>query len=162
MAESASDGEGGAVPERRLLPPFAFLGALVALGAIDRLVPLGDPDLPWALRALGGLVTALAVVLAFAARGRFERAGTGVVPFSPATALVTDGPFRFSRNPMYLAMVAALAGIALALGSVAVWLVPILFWLWLRQSFVLPEEAFMAAHFGQAYADYCRRVRRWL
>ena len=160
MAESAP--AAGVAATRRLLPPRAFLAALAVLGALHALLPLRDLGLPPALRGAGVLLAVAAVGHAVAARGRSERVGTGVVPFSPATQLVTDGPFRFSRNPMYLAMIGALGGVALAAGSLAVWVVPIVFGLWLRRAFVLPEEAFMAERFGEAYTQYRGRVRRWL
>lgn len=149
-------------PRRRLLPPRGLLLALAALASLHRFAPLAELDPPLLLRGLGALLVVACVVLAFAAAGRFSRVGTGIVPFSEATTLVVEGPFRFSRNPMYLAMVGVLFGLALASGRLSVWVVPLAFWCWLATAFVRPEEAFMAARFGEAYEDYRRRVRRWL
>ena len=149
-------------PARRLLPPRALLVALAALALLHFLVPIAVLEPSLFQRAAGGLVVLVCVVLAFAAAGRFSRVGTGIVPFSEATTLVVEGPFRFSRNPMYLAMVGVLAGLALVAGSVSVWVVPIVFGCWLQLAFVRHEEAFMAARFGEAYEAYRRRVRRWL
>lgn len=154
--------DAAARPRRRLLPPRGLLLALSALASLHLLAPLAALDPPLLLRGFGALLVVACVVLAFAAAGRFSRVGTGIVPFSEATTLVVEGPFRFSRNPMYLAMVGVLIGLALASGSLSVWVVPLAFWGWLETSFVRPEEAFMAARFGDAYEDYRRRVRRWL
>ncbi|MEE4299412.1 MAG: isoprenylcysteine carboxylmethyltransferase family protein [Pseudomonadales bacterium] len=154
----------GAVLSRlpRLLPPRGLLIALAALGALHVFAPLAELDPPLLLRGLGALLVLACVALAFVAAGRFSRVGTGIVPFSEATTLVVEGPFRFSRNPMYLAMVGVLVGLALASGSLSVWIVPLTFWCWLQTAFVRHEEAFMATRFGAAYEDYRRRVRRWL
>ncbi|MGD8385312.1 MAG: isoprenylcysteine carboxylmethyltransferase family protein, partial [Lysobacterales bacterium] len=86
----------------------------------------------------------------------------GLVPFSPATTLVTGGLYRYTRNPMYLGMTLMLLGMALLLGSVTA-LAPVAgFARVIHKRFVLPEEAFLEKAFGQAYLDYKLRVRRWL
>ena len=83
-------------------------------------------------------------------------------PFEPSTALVEDGPFRFSRNPMHLGMVLVLAGAFILLGSLSpLFVLPAFVWL-LHTRFVVREEAHMERHFGDCYLDYKRRVRRWL
>jgi Putative protein-S-isoprenylcysteine methyltransferase len=149
-------------PVRRLLPPRALLLALAGLALLHVFAPVAVFDPPLLLRGIGAVLVLACVLLAFAAAGRFSRVGTGIVPFSEATTLVVEGPFRFSRNPMYLAMVGVLAGLALVAGSLSVWIVPLGFWFWLQTAFVRQEEVFMAARFGEAYEDYRRRVRRWL
>jgi protein-S-isoprenylcysteine O-methyltransferase Ste14 len=147
---------------RRLdLPPVYFLAAgllmlLLHLGA-------GGPQLlaaPW--RWLGLVAILGGVALAVAGERRFKRAGTAVLPFSEPSALVTDGPFAFTRNPMYLGLLLCLAGWALLLGSTTPWLVVPIFFALLHHRFVLREEPFMAARYGAAYAAYRARVRRWL
>ena len=157
MAEHAA-----APPVRRLLPPRGLLLALGAIAALHLFLPVLDLRLPLLLRGLGALLVAACVALAFAAAGRFARVGTSIVPFSEATRLVADGPFRFSRNPMYLAMIGVLAGLALLAGSLSVWIVSVVFGAWLQTAFVRHEEAFVAARFGDDYEAYRRRVRRWL
>ena len=85
-----------------------------------------------------------------------------MVPFEPSTVLVTEGAFRFTRNPMYLGLVLLLAGIAIALGSVGA-LLPIPVFVWIIQAwFILGEERFLEEIFGEAYLAYKSRVRRWL
>jgi protein-S-isoprenylcysteine O-methyltransferase Ste14 len=92
----------------------------------------------------------------------FRRARTGVVPFSEATTLVTGGPYRFTRNPMYLGMAGILVGTAIWLGSVTPWLVLPAFMAIIVERFIAPEEAMLERTFGEHYARYRAAVRRWL
>jgi len=94
--------------------------------------------------------------------GLFRRIGTGVRPFTPATALVARGPFRVTRNPMYVGMTTILVGLGIALGDVVPLLVPPLFALVIDRRFIRREEEFLADRFGAPYREFCRRVRRWL
>ena len=94
---------------------------------------------------------------------RFRRQGTTVTPLHPeqASALVTGGLYRFSRNPMYLGLLCWTMALACYLGGLLVWLGPLLLWGWLSRWQIVPEERALRARFGDGYADYCRRVRRW-
>jgi protein-S-isoprenylcysteine O-methyltransferase Ste14 len=76
--------------------------------------------------------------------------------------LLTTGPFRVSRNPMYLGMAAALLGVAVTLGSATPFLVAPVFGVLLARRFIRPEEAALASRFGAAWTAYARRTRRWL
>ena len=113
-------------------------------------------------RYAGAVLIALAVALGFWALALFRRAGTGVVPFSEATTLVVRGPYRFTRNPMYLAMAGILVGTAIWLGSVTPWLVLPAFMALIAERFIAPEEAMLERVFGESYARYRAAVRRWL
>ena len=145
----------------RDIPPMWFLAGLGFEVILDRFWPVRDLcSWPWTLS--GAFVIGLGMSLLVWSAGLFRRAGTGVRPFTEATALVARGPFRFSRNPMYLAMVVMLCGVALTMGSLSPWVVPPLF-LWLiQQRFVRREEAFLTERFGDDYRELCRNVRRWL
>ncbi len=77
-------------------------------------------------------------------------------------SLVTDGPFGFSRNPVYLGMLAALLGLAIFLGSLTAFIYPALFFIVFQFVFIPLEEERMEGAFGEEYLDYERRVRRWL
>ena len=145
----------------RLVPPIWFVLGIIAMIVLARLVPIVQwhvPALRWAGIAL--IVAGLAVALAGARQ--FRRRGTPVKPFSQATTLVVDGPYRFTRNPMYLGLATILGGVALALEALAPFLVIPVFVAIITRLFVLPEEAMMKERFGDAYADFQRRVRRWL
>ncbi|MBB4287349.1 methyltransferase family protein [Roseospira goensis] len=114
------------------------------------------------LTLAGLLPMALGFGLAAAAKRRFDHAGADVRPFAKTPALVTDGPFRVSRNPMYLGLVLATAGVAVLLGTLTPWLGPILLAVWLDVAFARREERHMQALFGADYAAYRARVRRWI
>ena len=106
------------------------------------------------LIGLGGVLGAWGVIL-------FRRARTGVVPFSEATVLVRSGPYRFTRNPMYLGMAGVLAGTAIWLGSITPWLVLPAFIRIIGERFIAPEEAMLESVFGTPYVEYKSAVRRW-
>jgi protein-S-isoprenylcysteine O-methyltransferase Ste14 len=93
---------------------------------------------------------------------RFRRAGTSMVPLNPSTALVVSGPYRFTRNPMYLGMAFLYVGLAFALGVIwALFLLPLVIAA-VDQLVIAREEAYLVRKFGQPYCDYMARVRRWL
>jgi len=143
------------------IPPFWFLAALLAEWLLHGLIP--GPQLwsfPWTLGSVP-LIAAGLVLLIWSARP-FRAVGTGIRPFTPATVLVRRGPFRFSRNPMYLAMLTMLVGAAVALGTTAPWLVPPVFATTLQTRFIRREEAFLLERFGGRYRELCQHVRRWL
>lgn len=144
-----------------LLPPVWLLltVGLMVLAHVYlpvRAFDVGWLDIPGAVLAVFGLL-----MISWSALGFFQ-AGTHLVPFQEATALVTGGFYRFTRNPMYLGMVLMLVGGAFVAGSVGV-LVPIpLFVLVIHHRFILAEERFMEQAFGDEYLTYKTRVRRWL
>jgi protein-S-isoprenylcysteine O-methyltransferase Ste14 len=111
---------------------------------------------------LGVLLIAPAVVLALWCLLLFRWAGTAVEPWHPSTVLVTGGPYRLSRNPIYLAMAVAFAGLACAVDSL--WLLALLpvLVLALDRGVIAREEPYLQRRFGAAYRDYRVRVRRWL
>ena len=96
------------------------------------------------------------------ARLFFHKHKTPIKPFGEPSALVLEGPFRYSRNPMYLAMVVILVGIAVSIGTVTpLVVIPVFAWLITRR-FIVKEEEAMERRFGAEYLDYKRKVRRWL
>jgi protein-S-isoprenylcysteine O-methyltransferase Ste14 len=92
----------------------------------------------------------------------FKKRNTTVKPFEPASVLMVDGPFAWSRHPMYLGMVAILLGTSLLCGSLTSFLGPIGFWLIVRLWFIPAEEHAMVETFGDAYRQYKSRVRSWV
>ena len=147
----------------RVPPPLVMLLAAACMWALDHWVPLGHWFArPW--NRLGVVPGLLGVTIAGAAMVRFRQAQTTVNPLDPSKAsrLVTGGVFRLSRNPMYLGLTLLLGGWALWLGSVSPWLVPPLFVLLLTIVQITPEEQALGQLFGEPYADYRRRVPRWV
>jgi protein-S-isoprenylcysteine O-methyltransferase Ste14 len=96
------------------------------------------------------------------ALGLFRRRGTTFEPFGQPAALVTTGPYRISRNPMYLGMLLVMVGGALLAGSAPALVAPVGFVLTMNATQIPQEEAALEAAFGPAYRTYRRRVRRWL
>ena len=138
------------------VPPVLLFG-IVALG----MVAWGGTGEGWLVPAL--LLVLLGGLFGFGALLRFRRQGTTLSPMRPeqASTLVTGGLYRLSRNPMYLGLVCWMMALACYLGGSGVWLGPLLLWGWLDRFQIVPEERALRARFGEAYAEYCRRVRRW-
>ena len=104
----------------------------------------------------------LGFLLAFNSIARFLRAKTGVVPFSESTTLITEGFYKYTRNPMYVGMNSFLLGLMLILQNPLNIFFLIIFFFVVRNMFVLKEEVQMEETFGEDYLTYKRKVRRWL
>lgn len=145
----------------RDIPPLWLLGTLLGMAALHAWLPVATvvPS-PWSAGGYG--LVALGVLLVGWAAGLFRRRHTGIKPFTPATALVESGPFRFTRNPMYIGVVGIATGAALAFGTLTPCLLPPALWWVLDRRFVRREEAFLRERFGSAYDRYTENVRRWL
>jgi protein-S-isoprenylcysteine O-methyltransferase Ste14 len=148
-------------PEVRL-PPIVLFGVALALGFILhwlKPVPLLHT---WAGRLLGVALFVASFWLARAAEKVFRRAGTNIRPDQPSLVLLTDGPFRFSRNPLYLATTGMYVAVALFFNALwpLVLLLPML--AVLHFGVIRREERYLEAKFGAPYRDYRHRVRRWV
>ena len=130
--------------------------------ALDWLVPL--PFLPADLPAgwLGALVFGLALALFAWAVVTMTRAGSNVPTNRPTTTIVEDGPYRFTRNPIYLGMFLGLIGLTIAFDTLWLLLMLVPFALMIRYGVVAREEAYLDRKFGDVYRGYRSRVRRWL
>jgi len=143
-------------------PPIAWALAVLAGLALQWVAPwrLAPPS---ALAAgLGASVVILALALFAWASVTMTRAGSNIPTNRPTTTIVDAGPYRFTRNPIYVGMFAALVGLAIAFDSV--WLLAAFagFALVIRYGVVAREEAYLEGKFGDAYRRYRARVRRWL
>ncbi len=145
-------------------PPFLFVGTFVAGAQLHRVVP--QDSLPAVVAPVtwlvGVVVIACAVMLLVTAPGLFLVDRTTIIPHGTSRALVTRGPFRLTRNPMYVALAAAYVGIALVLNLA--W--PLVFLaapLWIMHTKIIPREEWALTQvFGDEYLKYQLRVRRWL
>lgn len=142
-------------------PPIIYLLALgigLALHAITDDHIGGRPASAW----LGAVPIVAGLGLIAGAISMFARAHTTVIPHHRVSAFVTSGPFRFSRNPMYTGFALIIVGAALAIGTwwPLVTLIPavVIIRLWV----IGPEERYLLGAFGEDYAAYCGKVRRWL
>ncbi len=131
---------------------------MVAVSWVD---PIGRV-LPNAGAHLGAILIVAGIGSVLWAHQLFEDVGTTIKPFHRSAALVTGGPFRFSRNPMYLGMVIVLVGVGLVLRSLLPWVViPVFVWI-IQRRFIVAEEHSLERDFGEIYRDYRESVRRWL
>ena len=144
-----------------LKPPRLFLISILAGLLLQLLWPLNIAG-STALILLGLSLLSGSLGLMFWADGTFKRWETAVNPDNPATTLVTSGPYRFSRNPMYLAFILIQAGIGLVVNSWWLFIALLPAWIILRWGVIAREEQYLAERFGDAYLDYKTAVRRWL
>ena len=143
-------------------PPIAWALAVLTGLALHWLIPL--PLIPATAPAasLGATVFALALALVAWAIITMTRAGSNVPTNLPTTTVVDIGPYRFTRNPIYLGMVLGLIGLAIAFNSLWLLLTLVPFALVIRYGVVAREEAYLERKFGDVYRRYRARVRRWL
>lgn len=142
-------------------PPLVYLAGLLLGLALQRRLP--SPQARRAVTApLGGAILLAGVGLAAMFLTAFWRAGTPVDPRRTTTALVTTGPYRFTRNPGYLALALVFAGIAVLTGGIwaLLMLVPTL--ALIDRGVIAREERYLEGKFGDEYRQYRARVRRWL
>jgi protein-S-isoprenylcysteine O-methyltransferase Ste14 len=142
-------------------PPLIYLGGLAIGFLLEALLPGGSfpAVVSW---VLGAVLVAAGAVLGGSFISAFRRADTPVPPYARTTALVTDGPYRLSRNPGYLGFALIYAGIALLADAPWV-LLPLPFVLVvMQQGVIVREERYLERLFGQDYLDFRARTRRWL
>ena len=145
----------------RFPPPLIYLAGLLAGIALHSALDGGSP--PTAVRIAGAAVGIAAFLyLDSRAMVAFRRTHNNPAPWTPADSLVVEGPYRLTRNPMYLGMAALFLGLAFAFGTLwAVALLPVVIVVIDRYA-IAREERYMERRFGSEYLDYKRRVRRWL
>ncbi len=145
----------------KLEPPSYFLICLVLAVGLHFVLPIIQLlHVPYIY--VGILLLGMGIWLNVWADGLFKRKNTTVKPCEKSTALVLEGPFRFSRHPMYLGMVVALFGVAIVLGSLIAFIVPIAFFIIMQTVFIPHEEKALKDTFGRKYLEYRKRVRCWL
>jgi protein-S-isoprenylcysteine O-methyltransferase Ste14 len=143
-------------------PPFVYAGGLLAGWILHRWRPLFIASEPWVrdAGAIAGIVVWLALFLS--ALVTFRRARTTLIPNRPAAAFVTTGPYRLTRNPMYVSLVALYVGVTFMINS---WwpliLLPLVV-LTIDRMVITREERYLASAFPGEFEAYTQRVRRWL
>ena len=144
-----------------VLPPMVY-GAAFVIGLLLHLMfPLYL--LPTTLaRGIGMVCVLVSFPLAIATLRALSRAHTPVDPMKPTTALVTEGPFRYSRNPIYVALTLLYVGVALLINALWILLLVVPVLVVIRSGVIAREEAYLTRKFGEAYRQYTTQVRRWL
>lgn len=148
-------------PPRVMYPPVWFALALATMIALDHWLPLAGV-VPAGWRWLGLIVAVPGFGQGLWGIAHFVKAGTPLKPFTEATGFVRAGPYRYTRNPMYLGLLCVLIGSAIGLGSLSPWLIPPLFVWVITERFIRAEERMLEARFGEDFRRYRASVRRWL
>ncbi len=142
-------------------PPLIYAGPLVAGLLLSKAFPVKFLPRPLAL-ILGILCVILAGALARSAFQEMRSANTNVDPRQPATALVTEGPFRYTRNPLYSSLTLLYTGIALVANAFwAMLLLPVTLFI-INRGVIDREEHYLECKFGEQYLNYKAKVRRWI
>ena len=157
--KTSREGPGAPIP-----PTSIYLAGLLGSWWLDRYrhFPIDGAGAGAFQLALGAIAFVAGVWLFVWGLATFRREDTGIMLQQDATRVVASGPYRFTRNPMYVGLTSSYFGLALFFN--AAW--PIVFLpvvlIVLTIAVIVREERYMRAHFGQAYDAYCARVRRWL
>lgn len=148
-------------PKVRVPPPLIFLGYLIGALIVNWAVPF---PMPWisASRVVGGVLVATGFFIDGWAFAQMVKAHTSPDPREATTAIVTGGPYRFTRNPIYLGFFSIYLGFTLLAGTLwGLIASPFLFWT-VTHSVIHAEEIYLEEKFGEEYTHYRSRVRQWL
>jgi protein-S-isoprenylcysteine O-methyltransferase Ste14 len=148
-------------PQVITMPPFVFLGGIIIGFIIDLIIPA--PFFSEAYDLPAGLFTiALGIALMAWAVRTFNAAGTNVDVRQPSTTVVSDGPYGYSRNPIYVAMGLIVLGAAIWLNSLWILFSLVIILPTIEAGVIRREEGYLEKKFGQKYLDYKSKVRRWV
>lgn len=149
-------------PRTLILPPAPYAAAMLGGWWLDRNQLTLPLDLGTMTRPLGWLAVGIGLALFAWTLWTFMHHRTTVNPYVAASSLCTGGPFRYSRNPIYLGDWFLLAGVSLLLATFWPLMFAPLIWIMIRFGVIRHEETHLEAKFGDAYRDYKTRVRRWI
>ncbi|MBN2227737.1 MAG: isoprenylcysteine carboxylmethyltransferase family protein [candidate division Zixibacteria bacterium] len=145
----------------KILPPRVFFCYLLVVIGVYYILPVMQV-ITGLYRLIGVPFLIFGLGLNLWADRLFKRQNTTVKPFEKSSTFIVEGPFTFTRNPMYVGMTAALLGLAILLGSVVVFALPFLFMIHVHYMYIIQEESALCETFGESYDHYRRQVRRWL
>ena len=156
-----SDDSDNETTRPRILPPVYLLAAIALMIGMHEVVS-AVLIVPAPYRFIGKPIIFMGLGIIVWGWAVFRRAGTTIKPFEESSQLVAGGPFKFSRNPIYIGMVVVLFGVGVTLGSALPFVVlPLFAWV-IQRRVIEREEEMLAATFGEQYDEYCRKVRRWI
>ena len=148
-------------PQVMVAPPLVFLGYLVGALLMNWALPIPAPA-TLTLRIVGGIAVAAGLVLGGSAFSQMVKAHTSPDPGKPVTAFVVEGPYRFTRNPIYLGFLLIYLGITLMAGTLwGIIASPFLIWN-VTHAVIHMEEKYLDEKFGETYREYRSRVRQWI
>lgn len=148
-------------PDVPIAPPLLFVLPIVASLAMEWFVPttFTQGAIRW---NLGAIFFVAGLALNIAGFVTQKRAGTDPIPFNPSTCIVAHGPYRFSRNPMYIGLALWTLGIAFLVDCVWMLLAVPIGLVVIDRLVITREERYLERKFGEEYLNYKRRVRRWI
>lgn len=146
-------------PDVLMFPPALFLLFLMGGIVLDWLIPMNWGH-GWG--GLGLVIFGAAIGIILWCRKLFENAQTNISPLEPSNALVTEGPFSYSRNPIYVCFIAGYIGLAMMADAPVMLLLAGGLWYMLDKYIIEPEEEYLTEKFGEQYLDYTTLTRRWL
>lgn len=146
----------------RVPPPLVFVAGLVVAGVLGWVWPRNPWVGGWLGLVVGGLSVLGGIALIANALGQHRRTGQDPKPWRPSPAILTEGPYAITRNPMYLGMALVSVGIGYVLGNGWFAITAALAAFVVQKLAIEPEEAYLERTFGDAYLAYKRRVRRWV
>jgi protein-S-isoprenylcysteine O-methyltransferase Ste14 len=147
----------------RFPPPLVFLGGILLGVACEYIVAPASVPVARAISAVGGLLVLMTGVgIIASARIRFTRTGQSPIPWKPSPELILSGPYRFTRNPMYVGVTLVEIGLGVAVNNLWISLFAIPALLTVHFIAVLPEERYLTGKFGESYRRYLAQVRRYL
>ena len=146
---------------RHIPPPVWMMLSIVLMILINNQLPvliIFEPP----ITQIGYVVIGISLLYFGWSVRQFFLSKTTLIPFHESTALISSGPFRFSRNPIYLSMLLILIGVAIRLGTFSPLVIVVAFWFVINQQFIRKEEQMLEKTFGEKYRLYCEKTRRWL
>lgn len=147
-------------PNKKVLPPVYFLATLFLMACLYFTLPLRILLPP--MTYIGAILIILGIIIDICSVIAFAKAGTPIKPFTVSKQLVTQGLYKFTRNPMYLGMVFILLGSAVLMGGITpILLIPLFIWI-IQRNFIRHEEKMLEEIFGDNYLVYKNKVRRWI
>ena len=147
----------------RFPPPLIYVAGLAVGVTAERLLHFPTLGFPILIRSVaGGVLDVIGFLVMFAGAGLFLRRRTAILPFKPASSLVTSGILGWTRNPMYLGMAIFYVGLAVVLNSLVALILLSLVLATVQKQVIAREEAYLERAFGEDYLAYKNRVGRWL
>ena len=142
-------------------PPLVFLGYLIGALILNWIIPF---PAPWTfiLRVVGGLAVIVGILLVASAFSQMMKAHTSPDPHEPVAALVTGGPYRFTRNPIYLGFFLIYLGFTLLAGTLWGLIASPFLLLTITNAVIHAEEIYLDGKFGEQYREYRSHVRPWI
>ena len=146
---------------KKILPPQLFYISIVLMVLLHFLVPL-KILLSFPVTLIGIVSLVVGAMMAIREKKRFAKVKTNIKTFDKPDKLLTDGLYKYSRNPMYLGFVIALLGVWLLLGSLSPLLIVLIFIFITNTVYISFEEKMMEDTFGELYFAYKNKTRRWI